>query len=138
MEIDAKSSFSNLVRECDRFKVSDRVVVSLTNALLRDADVTLNKEHCAINRTSFRRERSRNRKQLDFHEKNIKAFFFDGKKDQTLVNEGNKIVQHLEEHITLVSKPGSNYCGHVAPKTSTANGITFFDEYNFNCMSTVG
>ena len=68
----------------------------------------------------------RNRKQLDFHEKNIKAFFFDGRKDQTLVNEGNKIVQHLEEHTTLVSEIGSNYCGHLAPKTSTANGCLLY------------
>jgi len=71
---------------------------------------------------------------LILRSKKFNFFFFDGRKDQTLVNDGSKVTQKVEEHVTLISEPGSIYCGHISPTTSTAKSIrdTMMEHFSSN------
>jgi len=53
----------------------------------------------------------------------LKALFFDGKRDKTLVRLATKNKIQTEEHVTLVSEPGSQYVGHVTPTSGSSNSI---------------
>jgi len=70
------SSFSTLARECDRFKVSDRVAVNLANAVLRDVGLLTSTDKDTLNRTTFRRQRSKSRNAIDFEVQEIQFLFF--------------------------------------------------------------
>ena len=56
------------------------------------------------------------------------AIFFDGRKDKTIVQEkkGNSYYRTVvvEEHIVLLSEPGSVYIGHVTPDSGSSADIT--------------
>lgn len=73
----------------------------------------------------------------------IIGLFFDGRKNQTLIYEStaNKRRRILEEHISLVSEPGSQYIGHVVPKNGTASSIKtsiiLFLRQNFDLNSLI-
>ncbi|GBM41739.1 hypothetical protein AVEN_121660-1 [Araneus ventricosus] len=42
------------------------------------------------------------------------GLYFDGRKDRTLSMEDNRRKIIIEEHISLVKEPGSEYIGHVS------------------------
>ena len=50
------------------------------------------------------------------------AIYFDGRKDNTLVKwkVGDKLYSDIqkEEHIVLISEPGSEYMTHISPTSS--------------------
>ena len=113
------------------------------NATLRDPGII--SEEDILKRTTFGRKRSFTRELVDFKVSKIKALFFDGRKDRTLVTENGKNIQKVEEHITLVSEPNSIYCGHLKPQSQTAKSITqniieYFDYQNidYTCLKAVG
>jgi hypothetical protein len=57
------------------------------------------------------------------------AIFFDGRKDKTLLYKKNEEYEHfkrstvLEEHITILQEPSSNYLGHVTTDKNTAKEV---------------
>lgn len=57
----------------------------------------------------------------------VNGIYFDGRKDKTLVQEkkGEKYCRKtvIEEHIVLVSEPGSTYVGHVTTMSGSATHI---------------
>lgn len=84
-----------------------------------------------IDRSKIRRERKRTRKSVRQEqieeETPIHAVYFDGRKDKTLVQrkEGQKVYRATvtEEHIVLISEPGSKYFGHLSVQSGTAKEI---------------
>lgn len=68
----------------------------------------------------MKRERKRKRAELNEEEDNtvIEGVSFDERKDKTLVSENKDGIYHMktviEEHVTIVQKPGSKYVGHMS------------------------
>ena len=56
------------------------------------------------------------------------AIFFDGRKDKIIVQEkkGSSyyMIEVVEEHIVLLSQPGSVYIGYVTPDFGSSEDIT--------------
>lgn len=59
--------------------------------------------------------------------KEVKEIYFDGRKDNTLIQEkiGAKIhrIVRKEEHISMISEQVGQYIGYVVPKTGTGKDI---------------
>ena len=57
----------------------------------------------------------------------IQGLHFNGRKDQTLINEKKSNTYHkrniMEEHITLISAPSRTYLGHLPVAQSTSECI---------------
>lgn len=111
----------------DRGKVSDRFGGLLATCLLKDLKIS-----CIIDRNKIRRVRKLTRKEaIAAHKSNdlLKCLFFDGKKDQTLVQkaiEGTGMLRNelkLEEHITMVKEPESKFVGFVTIPDGTGESI---------------
>ena len=129
----------------DRTGVSDRTATSIVSATLKDVGI-VTKENCTnvIDKNKIRRERSKERKRNIENDKNEDEFvglYFNGRKDQTFVQikKGGKISRQtsVEEHITLLSEPGSKYIGHVTPSSGHSSDITeeilsFLDSNHIN------
>lgn len=113
----------NTAVACDRFRVKNRSATGLATALLKDIGlVTPNDSRFAINKNKIWRSRVNTRQKLsDIKVDAINALYFDGRKDKTLVQrKSNEIIHHksiVEEHITLLQEPGSQYIGHTTPKS---------------------
>ncbi|KAK5648348.1 hypothetical protein RI129_003240 [Pyrocoelia pectoralis] len=127
---------------CDRTGVSDRAAAIIVNAVLEDAGV-LSKANATmtIDRMKIRRARKAQRELCmakTTKKPAIIGLFFDGRKDQTLIYETttNKRRRITEEHISLVTEPGSQYIGHVVPESGSASNIKasilLFLQQNFN------
>lgn len=83
-----------------------------------------------VDKNKVRRSKENVNKKIELLEVDkslIKALYFDGCKDETIFNEkqGNKFrkVTKNEEHISVLSEPGSVYVGHVVPQSSKANDV---------------
>lgn len=114
----------------DRFGVSDRATAAIASSVLEDlglikeGDMTL-----VVDKSKIRREKGKRRntiksvKEFDL----VKAIYFDGRKDNTLVQEkiGSKMYRKVvkEEHISIIHEPGGNYIGHVTPVKGTGGEI---------------
>lgn len=57
----------------------------------------------------------------------LNSIYFDGRKDKTLVSERKETRLHRkeisEEHVSILSEPGSHYIGHSTSEKGTAIGI---------------
>lgn len=122
----------SLAQACDRTGVSDRSAAIIASAVLKDIGlVTTEESSKIIDRSKVRRERKRTRNtlrsQLKQEEVFLQAIYFDGRKDNTLVQRliGNKNHRTTvsEEHIVIVSEPGSKYFGHITVPCGTAAAI---------------
>lgn len=123
----------SLAQACDRTGVSDRSAAIIANAVLKDVGL-ISKEETSkiIDRSKIRRERKRARntikEQHNFDNNPFFAIYFDGRKDKTLVQtkEGDTFHRKTitEEHIALISEPGSKYFGHFEVSSGTAKNIT--------------
>lgn len=126
---------------CDRTGVSDRAAALIANAVLEDLGM-VSKDNSAmtIDRMKIRRARKSEREACtSVADKTlITGLFFDGRKDQTLVYDKNenKRKRVVEEHISVVSEPGSKYLGHVKPESGSAlhikRSLVHFLEENFD------
>lgn len=122
---------TNLADACDRTGVSDRSASLIANAVLQDLGVVSQEDTSKlVDRSKIRRERKKRRLELkDISKDNlaVTGVYFDGRKDKTLVIEKIDMRHHrkliAEEHIVLVSEPGSKYLGHVTPTTGSAISI---------------
>jgi len=128
-----------VAQTCDRTGVSDRSAAILVNATLKDIGIiTKDDSSRVVDRAKIRRERVKvrrdlKRKTIEKHP-SIFGLYFDGRRDKTLKQtKVGKITARTtikEEHIVLVSEPGSMYLGHVAPISgkvqSVAESILYF------------
>ncbi|KAF2887798.1 hypothetical protein ILUMI_18375 [Ignelater luminosus] len=101
-----------LTQACDITGVSDRNAAVLVNATLKDMGILTKKESSkVIDRNTIRRLRAN-------------GVHFDGRNDRTLIQitKGGESKRKTitEEHVVLVSKPGSLYLGHVTPNSGTS------------------
>uniref|UniRef100_A0A6P7FUP9 Uncharacterized protein LOC114334346 n=1 Tax=Diabrotica virgifera virgifera TaxID=50390 RepID=A0A6P7FUP9_DIAVI len=136
----------SVAQACDRTGVSDRTAAILVSAVLKDVGIITTEDSSKIvDRSIIRRERAKARFELKRKDKEdgselVYGIYFDGRKDQTLVQtseEGSLSKKtKIEEHIVLVSEPGSKYIGHLTPASgnsqSIKKSILEFLEHNFD------
>ena len=110
---------------CDRTGVSDRAAAIIANAVLEDIGlVSKSRSSQVVARMKIRRARMSQRKVCTSvsGEMLLLGLFFDGRKDSTIIYDRNtkKRKRVVEEHISILSEPGSKYLGHVTPESGTA------------------
>ncbi|CAH0562903.1 unnamed protein product [Brassicogethes aeneus] len=111
------ASSSQSTKACDR------------TAVLEDLNIVTSVDPSKIiDRSKIRRARKRQRSKYESKSKEfVTCLFFDGRKDKTIAQNmrGNKLHRNtvIEEHIVLVSEPGSKYIGHVTPLSGSAYNI---------------
>jgi hypothetical protein len=119
-----------LAMACDRHGLSDRAAASIATAVLHDFGVvTADDSSKVIDRSKVRRSRetTRNLQQAE-SDASLPGLYFDGRKDNTLVNVKADTGKYhrkeiTEEHIVIVREPGSTYYCHVTPEGSSSNSI---------------
>ncbi|GBL86267.1 hypothetical protein AVEN_131994-1 [Araneus ventricosus] len=117
------------VRTLDRFDTSDRAGAAIVSTALQD--VTFISESNVLNvvdRNKIRRGRTKARTTLlsqviKDYDHNQFGLYFDGRKDRTLSIEDNRRIIIIEEHISLVKEPGSEYIGRVSRNATQQQGI---------------
>ncbi|ESN96201.1 hypothetical protein HELRODRAFT_163242 [Helobdella robusta] len=123
----------NLAQACDRTGISDRSASLLVNAVLQDLQIiTKTNSSQIVDRSKIRRERTKRRAHLQNKSFNeftaVRGLYFDGRKDKTIQQDkkGTKYYRSTvtEEHVVLLSEPGSLFLGHVSPMSGSAKNIT--------------
>lgn len=116
---------------CDRHGLSDRAAASITSAVLQDIGVVHEGDAShVIDRSKIRRERNKKRSRLrEERDNSISGLYFDGRKDKTLVQvkkSDGKLHREVatEEHIAIISEPGSSYFGHITPTGGSSKVVT--------------
>ena len=112
----------NTAMASDRHAVSDRAVAEIASAVLQDYGI-VTAEDCndVIDRSKVRRERHKFRDMVCAEALSgtttVLGIYFDGRKDKTITQEMVDGTSHrrviVEEHVSLVLEPGSNYIGHI-------------------------
>lgn len=125
-----RNAYPSLALECDRHGVSDRAAAAVASAVLKDIGAVKKEDMSGvIDRSKIRRERHKMRQSLLMdRELQLTSLYFDGRKDKTLIQEkkGAKYYKRTvtEEHITLVTEPGSAYVTHVCTESGDAESIS--------------
>lgn len=114
----------------DRYGISDRAGAAIVSATLQDIGlVTESDTSSVIDRSKIRRARAQTRSSgaavnvLEGDDSLI-CISFDGRKDKTMLYEDNRRKTVVEEHITLVKEPDSQYIGHITLATADALTIS--------------
>lgn len=121
-----RKSLPNFAIACDRTGVSSRAAAMIVTAALHDIDEETDD---IIDKNKVSRERQRAREQsLSSSEcGNVTSIYFDGRKDKTVMmikSESKRArTEVTEEHITVLSEPGSKYIGHFSVSSGSANNI---------------
>lgn len=144
-----RGKLQNLASACDRTGISDRSAAFIVNAALVDLNV-ISKENVnkVIDRSKIRRERKKVRHDLQsvIASKPLRAIYFDGRKDKTLViSSTTDNTSHrktiTEEHISILSEPDSEYIGHLSiddgKATTIEKSIVDFLESRFEYQSSL-
>src|SRR6218665_3854677 len=116
-------------------QVSDRSAAVIATSVLHDLGLVSPIDRSkVINRSKIRRERRTNRKELQlngdqFDHYGIEGIFFHGRKDQILtqvLGVDNKYHRKTltEEHLSIVSEPGSSYFSHTTSQSGSSKDIT--------------
>ncbi|KAK0066937.1 hypothetical protein Bpfe_003672 [Biomphalaria pfeifferi] len=120
----------SLALACDRYGVSDRAATGIASAVFQDVGILHERDVSkVIDRSKVRRERCKKRGTLCASVSNtITGLYFDGRKDSTmtLIKEcDGKFHRKLitEEHISIISEPGSIYFGHITPTAGSSKVI---------------
>ena len=109
----------------DRTGVSDRTAACIASATLTDYGV-INKDDKSkvIDKNKVRRARSKLRNEVVSEQKvkgSLTSLYFDGRKDKTIaqVKRSNKMSKQVvtEEHVVIITEPGSKFIDHVTPKS---------------------
>lgn len=116
-----KRCLRNVALQADGFGVSDRAVAAIVSATLIDFGF---EQMGPVDRNKIRRERKSLRSAYKDNDCRISGLYFDGRKDQTLKIVGNRKTVVSEEHISILSEPGSRYVGHCTPSSGSAKSIT--------------
>ena len=120
-----------LVMACDRHRLSDRSAAAISTAVLHDMGLVKNDDMSKIiDKNKIRREREKMRTELQQEpNNNVPGLYFDGRKDKTIVQlkeTDGKFHRRtvVEEHVSIISEPGSSYFCHIAPSGGSSNAIT--------------
>ncbi|GBO33242.1 hypothetical protein AVEN_137095-1, partial [Araneus ventricosus] len=110
------------VRTLDRFGISDQAGAAIVSATLQDVGIISGSNVLnVVERNKIRRGRTKARTTLlsqvikDYAHDQF-GLYFDELKDRTLSMKDNRRKVIIEEHISLVKEPGSEYIGHVCNK----------------------
>ncbi|GBO28662.1 hypothetical protein AVEN_274982-1 [Araneus ventricosus] len=107
------------VRTLDRFGISNRAGTAIVSAALQDVGIISESNVLnVVDRNKIRHGRTKTRttllsQVLKDYEHDQFGLYFDGRKDRTLSMEDNRRKVIIEEHISLIKEPGSEYIGHV-------------------------
>ncbi|GBM66020.1 hypothetical protein AVEN_223154-1, partial [Araneus ventricosus] len=108
------------VRTLDRFGISEQAGAAIVSAALQDVGIISESNVLnVVDRNKIRRGRAKARTTLlprvikDYDHDQF-GLYFDGRKDRTLSIEDNRRKVIIEEHISLVKEPGSEYIGHMS------------------------
>lgn len=118
-----KVNYDLLAKTCDRFGVSDRVAAAIVSAVLQPTTAEV------VDKNKIRRQRELSRKCAIQRAKvsSVPALYFDGRKDKTLVlsKKNGKIYKStvLEEHISLIKEPGTEFLGYISPVSGTSKCV---------------
>ncbi|GBO26648.1 hypothetical protein AVEN_132349-1 [Araneus ventricosus] len=120
MESSLKTKVLAAVRTLDRFGISDRAGAVIVSAALQDVRIISESNVLnVIDRNKIRCGRTKARTTLlsqvikDYDHNQFGIYFY-GRKDRTLSMEDNRRKVIIEERISLVKEPGSEYIGHVS------------------------
>src|SRR6218665_1407879 len=120
-------------------QVSDRSAAVLAISVMHDLGLVSPIDRSkVIDRSKIRRERRKNRKELQlngdqFDHSGIQVIFFDGRKDQTLtqvLGVDNKYhrktltEEHVLSRLCIVAEPSSSYFSHTTPQSGSSKDIT--------------
>lgn len=134
-----KLRLTNLSMALDRYGISNRARAAIATATLQDFGVISRSEtKNIIDKNKFQRERERVRNSI-LSENSIgvlKSIYFDGRKDRTLALVDGRRRVIVEEHIVMLSEPGSKYVTHMAPENGTSKAITslIYKYLEDNCL----
>ncbi|GBN48246.1 hypothetical protein AVEN_184247-1 [Araneus ventricosus] len=121
------TKFSAVARTLDRCGISDQAGSAIVSqwlyewmAALQDVG-TFSDSNASnvVDRNKIRRERTKVRSTVSFqsvikdYDHDQFGLYFDGRKDRTLSTEDNGRKVIIEEHVSLVKEPVSEYIGHV-------------------------
>lgn len=130
--------YNLLSKTCDRFGVSDRAGAAIASVILQtNSDEVIDKNKLRRKRKIARRLTN---EKDQVHQ--IKALYFDGRKDRTLTmseKDGKHYKNNVvEEHISLIMEPESKFLGYVSPKFGTSRCIeqTIIDYFSKSNIST--
>ncbi|GBN77742.1 hypothetical protein AVEN_274590-1 [Araneus ventricosus] len=123
-------SLSHTASAAFRTCVSERDVAIIISVLLQDARL-ITEEDMNLVVDMIHREKNKLGKKIQEEEYldglKIKSVFFDGRRDKTLFIGEKKDKRHRrqkdEEHITLLSDPGSQYLRHLTPRSGQGEEI---------------
>ena len=111
---------SALAEACDRTGVSHRAAAFLASSVLQDAGVITKKDATSVidkNKVQRARKKARTNNLASSNTAlHLKSLYFNGRRDQTLSQReiDGRLHQRtvVEEHITLLNEPQSQYVGH--------------------------
>ncbi|XP_036339782.1 uncharacterized protein LOC118749119 [Rhagoletis pomonella] len=117
----ARYNIPNFVMMCDRFGVSDRVAACIATALLEDLNIRDEKgDFIIMDKRKVARERLKYRDVVlskQRIESNLKAFSFDGRKNDSLTQQtiNQKYHQNMvkEPHLVVAREPNTVLIGYV-------------------------
>ena len=126
-----------LARAVQRNFIADRAAAELATSAILDFvayhKLKIPESSFIIDKSKIRREVNkliRNAKKLGFSEKEKWGLYFDGKRDNTIVNKKDEksktyhIRSENQEHITLVKEPVSKFITFVTAEAGDANTIS--------------
>ncbi|CAG4928614.1 unnamed protein product [Colias eurytheme] len=124
-------SLATVARTVDRYGVSDRAAAAIVSAAFQDVGlITEESSTNIVDRNKIRRARELQRQTL-INESNLQhnnstfGLYFDGRKDKTLTmidSSRRKIV--VEEHISIIKEPNSEYIGHITLSSGRATVVS--------------
>ena len=122
---------SALAEACDRTGVSHRAAAFLASSVIQDAGVITKKDATSVidkNKVQRARKKARTSNLASNNTAlHLKSLYFDGRRDQTLSQReiDGRLHQRtvVEEHITLLNEPQSQYVGHFTAASGSSQSI---------------
>lgn len=110
---------------------SNRTVAKIATAALEDFGlVSVDNAVNVVDKNKIRRELQKKRKHVQEkateERKVIEGIYFDGRKDQTMIQMEGRRIAKQEEHVALIEEPASRYFGHLSinPPVNAVNIAT--------------
>ena len=111
-------------------KLSDRSAAAVATAVLQDVGIVTKESSVqVIDKNKLRRARENVRHKImdSINYQPLNAIYFDGRKDKTLTIKKKDGRSHrktlVEEHISLVQEPGSEFLGYTMPSSESAKDL---------------
>ncbi|CAH0560405.1 unnamed protein product [Brassicogethes aeneus] len=126
-------SLPSTAKAVDMTGVSNRAAAKIVSAVLVDLNIVSKSDpDKVVDKNKIRREIKKNRYRLQSQNSDLSqhldGLYFDGRKDHTIVQVGNRRKEIIEEHVALIQEPNGNYFGHLSlsppvKAIDMANGI---------------